>query len=65
LCLNMPEPLFVAQPIAPNEPMYRFGGISRRIVGVEVPDPWVDAFDTSDSVRLRMFTMVGCICGRF
>jgi hypothetical protein len=37
--------------------------MSRSIVGVEVPDPGVDVFETSDSVRLSVFTMVGWVRG--
>ena len=50
--------------MAPNDPIYRLAGISRSIVGVEVPEAGVDRFDTSDSVRLRVFMMVGCVGGR-
>jgi hypothetical protein len=60
----MPEPLFVAHPIAPKDPMYLFAGMSRSIVGVEAPEPGVDAIDASDSVRLSVFRMEGCACGR-
>lgn len=34
------------------------------MVGVEVPEPGVDVTDTSDSVRLSVFKMEGCVCGR-
>jgi hypothetical protein len=54
----------VAHPIAPKEPMYLLAGISRNMVGVEVPEPGVDASDTSDSVRLSVSTMDGCVLGR-
>jgi hypothetical protein len=32
-------------------------------LGVEVPEPGVDATDTSDSVRLSVLRMVGCVWG--
>jgi hypothetical protein len=38
--------------------MYRFVGISLNILGVEVPEPGVDALDISDSVRLSVFASV-------
>ena len=46
-----------------NTEGYRLLGISRSIVGVDVPEPGVDAIDISESVRFMAFAIViwtGC-----
>jgi hypothetical protein len=40
-------------------------GITRSTVGVEVPESGVEATDTSDSLRLRVLKIVGCVWGRW
>ena len=59
LCFSSPVPLVVAHPTTPNEPMYRFEGMSRSMgaMGVEAPDPW-DATDSSVSLRFSELAIV-------
>jgi hypothetical protein len=62
-CFSKLLPLLVAQAATPKEPIYRLIGISRSIVGVDVPEPGVDAVDISESVRFMAFAIViwtGC-----
>jgi len=55
----------IAHAAAPNEPTYRFEGMIRNIVGVEVSEPGVEALEASDSVRWSVFAIVvWTVCGR-
>src|SRR5690242_20429877 len=66
LCLSSPDPLVVAQPTTPKEPMYRFDGMSLSMgaIGVEAPEP-CEAVVSSDSVRISEHAMVvWAACGR-